>query len=234
MTSLTRRAVLGAVVAAGLAPLACSRPQSTELTPAQIMQKSSSALGTVTSVHFTLASTNGKMAVGSGLAVQSIEGDVVKPDRLKANATGSFGSVTVDVGMIQVGTHQYITNPITKRWQEVPGAQPAPNLLDPRRGAPAILQQATQLKKLGNETIQGTDCYHLTGKIAAAPIAGLLGTTATTDTLDGDVWIGTKDFLVRQISLTGPITTGEPPKIQRVLSLSRFNEAMTIDAPTTG
>jgi hypothetical protein len=232
MTAISRRAALGAFVALGLASTSCFGPKSQPLTPEQIMQKSGDALKTVKTVHFTLSSTNGMMSIGTGLVAKSIDGDIQQPDRLKASATGTFGRVTVNIGLIQVGTRQYITNPITKQWQELPGPSAAPNLLDPDRGAPAILKQATQLKQLPNESIQGTDCYHVSGKIPAAPIAGLVGTTTTATTLDGEVWVGTQDFLPRQISLAGPLTTNEPANISRLLALSNFNESISIEAPT--
>lgn len=113
----------------------------------------------------------------------------------------------------------------------MPDSATAPNLLDPEHGAPALLKQVNDLKKLSNASVDGVDCYHLTGKVAASLIAGLVGASGSTDALSGDLWVGAKDFLVRQIRLIGPIATNEPPGIERTLVLSNFNETVTIDAP---
>src|SRR5436190_225979 len=113
MKTLSRRSVLGALVAVGLSSTACSGQKAADLTPEEILQKSSDALKQAKSLHFKLSSTGGMMSMGSGLVAKSIEGDVVKPDRLKGSATSTFGKVTVDIGFVVVGAHQYITNPIT-------------------------------------------------------------------------------------------------------------------------
>jgi hypothetical protein len=230
----SRRAMLRALAAAGasLATVACGRAGPPALTAQQVLQKASAALRQVKSLHFVLTATGGLMTVGSGLAAKQLEGDAAQPDRLKVTATATFGKMTVDLGLIVIGNQQYITNPITKQWQALPGAVAAPNLLDPRHGAAALLGQATDLQKLANETVNGVDTYHISGHLAAARVAALVGGTPTTGSLAGDVWVGSSDFLVRQIRLVGPVTTDEPPGIQRLLVLSNFNETVSITAPT--
>lgn len=234
-TRITRRAVtgqalLGGVLLASVTAGCFARP-APELTASDILSKASDALKKVTSVHFRLVSTNGMMAIGTGLVAKTIEGDVVSPDKLKGTAVSTFGRLTVDVSFIVIGSQEYITNPISKQWQPVPSAVSAPNLLDPDHGAPALLKAVTDPTKEANETVDGTVCYHVTGKIAAALIAGLVGAAGTPNTLVGDILVGTNDFLVRQIRLAGPIATNEPPGIQRTLTLSDFNEKVTIEAP---
>ncbi len=231
MITLTRRTLLGSFVLASLSGGCFLRPP-VELSAADVMSRASDALRKVNSVHFKLTSTGGMMAIGTGLAARSIEGDVVRPDRLKATAVSTFGSLTVTLGFMVVGTRAYITNPITKKWEELPGAAGAPNLLDPDRGASALLKQVTQLKKLGNETVDGVECYHVGGIVGASLIAGLVGAPGSSNSLAGDVWVGTSDFLVRQIRLAGAIGSNEPAQIERTLVLSKYNESVTIEPPT--
>lgn len=234
MKTFTRRGALGALALAGVAATACFGQKPPELTAPEIMQKSSDGLAKATSAHFVLSSTNGMMAIGTGLAAKSIEGDVVQPNRLKGTATSTFGRVTVQIGFVIIGSDQFITNPITKQWQKVPGSQSAPNLLDPNQGAPAALKQATDLKKLANESVNGVDCYHVSGRIAASLIAGLVGAPGSSAQLASDIWVATSDFLPRRITLNGPVTANEPPEIQRTLDLSDYNEQVSIEAPATG
>jgi len=217
------------VAAAGIP--ACQPAKAPEITADDVVKKASDALKTVTAVHFKLASTDGNMSIGSGLFANTIEGDVVKPDRLKGTAKGTFGKVTVEIGFVVVGTRQYITNPLTKTWQALPEAGAAPNLLDPDHGAAVLLTKAQNLKKLANETIAGIECYHLTADIPAGLVAGLVGANGSTNALASDLWIALSDGLPRQIHLVGTVTADEPPKIQRTLELSSFNESIAIDAP---
>jgi hypothetical protein len=218
-----------AVVAIGV--FGCS-PAQPELSATDIVKKSSDALKTVKSAHFKLSSTGGMMAIGTGLLAKSIEGDVVQPDRLKGTATSTFGKITVEISFISVGGQQFITNPITKKWEKLPGSQASPNLLDPDKGAPKLLTQAQNLKKVANESIDGVDCYHVTGDVPSSLVAGLIGAQGNDTALSGEIWIGTTDFLPRKIHLTGKVTPDEPPQIERVLELANFNESIQIDPPT--
>jgi hypothetical protein len=228
---LSRRGALAAIAATGLLGTGCFLSKPPELTPDQVIAKASDALKTVNAAHFKVESTKGMMAIGTGLVARTIEGDVVKPDRLQGKAASTFGRVTVEISFIFVSGQGFITNPITKKWEVLPGAGRATNLLDPNRGASLLLTKVTKLKKLANESVSGVDCYHLAGDVDASLVAGLVGGTASIPTLSGDLWIGSSDFLLRQIHLVGPVSTNEPPEIERVLSLSNFNESVTINSP---
>jgi hypothetical protein len=231
MTTLNRRTALGVLALGGLAVAACSGQKTPELTASDIIGKASDALKSVKSVHFSLVATGGTMVIGGGLPAKNIEGDAVQPDRIKGMAASTFGNVNVQIAFVIIGSDEYVTNPITKQWQEVPGNATAPNLLDPQQGAGALLKKATELKKLTDETVSGTDCYHLSGKLNGTLIAGLIGSKGLDTPLPSEVWIGKSDFFPRQLKLVGPITAEEPPAIQRVLALSQFNETVTIDPP---
>jgi hypothetical protein len=183
---ISRRGALVALAASGLLGTGCFVSKPPELNVDQVIGKAADALKSVTSAHFKVESTNGMMAIGTGLVARAIEGDVVKPDRLQGKATGTFGRVTVEINFVFVGGQGYITNPITKKWEALPGAGQATNLLDPERGAPLLLTKATQLQKLPNESIGGTDCYHLKGNVDASLVAGLVGGQASIPTQSGD------------------------------------------------
>lgn len=228
---MRRRYLLGMVVWAGLSA-GCGITRPAELSAIEILDRASTALRSVNSVHFKLTATNGMIAIGSNLAARTIEGDVVRPDRVKGTAVSTFGRMTVNLSFMIVGTHQYVTNPVTKQWERLSGEVTAPNLLDPDHGAAALLKQVGDLEKMANENVGGVDCYHVRGSIAAALIAGLVGAPGTANRLAGDVWVGTGDFLPRRIRLVGPVTTTEPPGIERVLDLSNFNETVSIEPPT--
>jgi LppX_LprAFG lipoprotein len=228
----SRRWMLQALVTVGLTMVGCSLGKPAELSPADIMAKASDALKPVKSVHFKVSSTKGMMAIGSGLVAKNIEGDIVQPDRLRGKAISTFGRVTVEINFIIVWTKQFITNPITKKWESVDGASAVPNLLDPDKGASLLLRQVSNLNKRPNESIGGVDCYHLTGDVASSLVANLTGGTSADRALSGDMWIASSDFLLRQIHLVGPVITSEPPEIERVLEFSNFNQSVAIDPPT--
>jgi len=226
---LNRRAALASLALVTLSAFGCGG--APDLPAPEVVKKASDALKTVNSLHFKLASAGGKMAIGSGLAASTIEGDVIRPDRLKGTAVSTFGKVTVEISFIAIGTQQFITNPLTKQWEKLPTPGSAANLLDPDHGAPLLLTQVGNLRKATNDTVAGVECYHVVGDLSASLVAGLVGASGVSGTLAGDVWVATTDLLPRRIHLTGPVTSDEPPQIQRVLDLSNFNESITIESP---
>lgn len=231
MSGINRRSVLAVITLSGLATAGCIAPRPAELTATDIVNKGSDALGTVKSVHFTLTATNGAMVIGGSLPAREIAGDIVRPDRIKGTATSTFGNLTVQIGFAVIGNQEYVTNPISKQWQAVPGQVTAPNLLDPKNGAAVLLKHMTGLQKLADGAVNGTDCYHLSATLDGSLIASLIGAKGSQNSLAGEIWFAKSDFLIRQLNLAGPITADEPPKISRVLTLSQYNESITIDPP---
>lgn len=226
-------------LAACLLLAACAGPGASQATPTpalteqQIADKAVQALSAVSSFHFDLTTDTGGKPAGSSFSLVSAAGDAVRPDKLAATIQAAVGGFTAKLQYISVGDKHFMTDPISRQWTAVPPQFNTIAVFSPEQGAPAIVKSMRDLKKQGTEKVDGVDCYHLTGTTQGDVLQALLGASAPGQ-LKAEVWIGTSDFLARQIKIVGVIFQGDPDGTVRTLKLSKFNEHVTISAPTPG
>ena len=184
----------------------------------------------VSSLHFKLDVTGGAMAMGQ-FGVLNAEGDLAKPDRMQLKTQTQFAGGSAELGILSSGGKQYMTNPFTGRWLEIPGGLSAVALFDPATGVPSLIKGAKDIRKLDPETVDGVRCFKVEGSLASDEMVAMLGPQVAGRTLKATAWFGMDDFLMRQLRLEGPLAENEPPAISRLLTLSRFNQPVTIEGP---
>src|SRR5438876_5176202 len=80
----------------------------------QLISNAQAAIQKVTSYHFNLAVDN--PGTGATLVIKSADGDILVPDKLKANADALVLGNVVQVQIITIGDKEYLTDPITGKW----------------------------------------------------------------------------------------------------------------------
>jgi len=75
----------------------------------------------VSSFHVTMKVSNLGTTSGSQIQIRSADGDVIMPDKVKAQANVLFSGQPVTVKLISIGNTQYLTDPITGQWRVVKG-----------------------------------------------------------------------------------------------------------------
>jgi hypothetical protein len=221
------RAVLLALILVG----ACA-PAPRELTPKEVLDRSADALDKANTAHFALEQQNGSVQLAAGVQVVNAEGDVQRPDRVSMKFTLRLAGFSAEAQLIAVGEDLYITNPLSGQWQKAPSSTGAPRVLDKEAGFSMLLRQVTDPQKVGNEALDGVQTQHLKGRVPASSFTSMLGSQPTGDTVAGDVWVGSDDFLPRQVRLEGPIGAGDTASTVRVLTFSKFNDAVSIERPS--
>lgn len=211
-------------------PLPTVTPTPTPVPTALIadnLQKAATAQGKLTSLHFKVDVKAGKAEI-RGAELRQAEGDIKKPDDFQASVrvNSLFGIISVEV--LSLNSEQFTTNPITGGWIKSNrdsyidlGA-----LIDPQQGVSNILLKLQNPKVIGAETINGEPTLHYQGVAAAKLIGPLSISTLGKYDATMDIWIGTKDNLVRQINLKE--IGGDA---SWVINFSRFNEPVTITRP---
>lgn len=214
------------------ATLSCSSPQKQEPTPQEILDEAGNKLANLESVHFKLDAEGGAFTVGPGLAASSLEGDVLKPDRLHVKGKTNIGGMTLDLNIIAVGDQIYFANPLTRRWEKLSANTGAkvPRVLG-SDGVARVLNSASNVRRNEDATIDGVTTYHLAGELDPAALASIFGSSAGSSPVPGEIWIGKDDFLVRQIRLSGPLMENDAANVVRTIHLSRFDEPVLIEAP---
>lgn len=203
----------------------------TPLTAEQIIDKSSQNMEDITSFHFALDQAGGGTPIAMGIEMKKASGDVVRPDRLKMTIKGTFSGMVLEVEMITVSGVIYMTNPLSGKWEIPPEEFNILSVLDPNAFIASVMRDITGLVKLDDEESGGVTCYHLSGSINSDDLSAITGSSVKGVAINVEVWVGKDDLLLRTVKLTGKITEAEVPGIVRTLSLSDFDEAVSIELP---
>jgi hypothetical protein len=228
--------LLPSLVLAGFLAVACGGGNGGEGTtplPAaeDVLARLVARVDELQTFHFRLEHENGTSPIPLGLELETAEGDVVVPDRMKAEIRAKAGGAGVEVEVIGVGDEGWMTNPFSRQWQPLPEGTNIRDVFDPAAGIKAVVGALANVVVVKEEEIGGTSTYLIEGEVdsgvlqAAAPIAEP-GLTVLVKT-----WVGSEDSLPRRIRLEGPFAPGEPDNIVRKLELSDFDEPLTIEPP---
>jgi len=196
----------------------------------QLILQAQAAIQKVKSYHFNLVLDN--PGTGGTLIIKTADGDVLVPDKLKANANVLLLGNVVQVQFITIGDKQYVTDPITNRWLHTTGLLDPRTLSDPRSGVAAILGHIQNPGMPGDANVDGKPCWSIDGTLDAKYLAGITGGGAPPGTMDkANTCIGKSDNLPYLLKITGIAAPGDTDKTARTLKLSKFNENLTITAP---
>jgi lipoprotein LprG len=227
---LTTLVLAGCGVLGGNTPPTPVPPTPTP-TPAQIAQQSAAAMAGLKSAHFILSIEGQPQPTGFGFQLLGAEGDVVAPDKLKARLKARLGQSPVDSELVVLGKERFLKNPFSGKFEPLMLQIGSLAMLDPDHGAPLLLRDLQNPTAGAREQVDGVDSDVLSGTLNPADLTALFGGTPVSDPVQAQVWIGTVDRLVRKVRLSGPIATGEPAAIVRTLTLSGFNQDVTIERP---
>lgn len=167
----------------------------------------------------------------SGLQLTSAEGDVVAPDRFRAQVSGTFAGIALTTQLVSVGGKLWIKNPLTGSWQKVDVGTTPGFLLDPQKGVLGVMLGVTGLESDGSEDIGDVPTLRVRGKADVTKVAPLVAVSAGEGSVEVTLWIGKDDKLLRRIRVVGAVAKGEPGEATRVVEISRFGEKVSITAP---
>ena len=211
---------------------ACGGSSTGSTTPSAqtLIKDAQTALQKVTAYHFNLVAQDA--GAGGFLVVKDADGDTVVPDKLQANADAVILGNVVKVKIISLADKQYVTDPISGKWQTTTGLLDPRTLSDPKTGVIAILGLIQNPSAPTDGNVDGRACWSINGKLNAKDIQGITGGgTPTNSKVDVTTCIGKTDNLPYQIRITGIAVQGDIDKTVRTFTLSKFNESVTIIAP---
>jgi hypothetical protein len=224
-----------------LAASCCTSPPAPTATPTptpspgEVASRAGAQMLSTQSLHF-LMELAGKLVFldrPPTMALKSAEGDVVRPDRVRAIVKiSSFGLIS-ELGIIGIGDDQYLTNPVNQQWEKLPPGvgwyfDPA-MIFDPDDGIEAILTGAQWSFGL-EEPIGGQPHYHLQGRLPGERIAPLASGMIGAGQVEVHIWIGQEDDYVRRVRIVELESDPENP-IQWLLEFSAFDEVEVIQPP---
>ena len=198
----------------------------------EVLPKVVERVEAVKSFHFRLGHEGGLSSIPLDLKLKTAEGDVLVPDRIRAELEAEAGGALVQVEVIGIGEEAWMTNPFSREWQPLPSGTTISSIFDPAAGVKAVVGSLRDVMIRGIDMVDDHETYRLEGLVdsaaleAAAPIAepGLIVIVR--------VWVDVKDYTIRQVRLEGPFAPSEPANIVRILYLSKFDEPVSIEPPT--
>lgn len=139
-----------------------------------LLTSAGSTTRAVSSVHFSIV-VNGTLA---GVPIQNADGDLNAQGQARGTAKIALLGQLTQVDFVLVNRTFYIKGP-TGGYQKV-AASLAGNLfdptaiLDPNRGIAKVLTQTQGAQTQARESVNGTDCYRITGKVDKGVVAALI------------------------------------------------------------
>jgi len=209
-------------------------PTEGPLTANQIAERAAQRMSDLLSFHFSLLTDGAPYYVDSFMdapvpvTLQSVEGDVLRPDSMQAQIEVSSFGLGMSVGLVKVGGTTYVNDPLMGAWQQL-SAEDSQSLdlsamFDSQVGLPALLTRYDSTL-IGAESINGQPAYHLAlANTSEVLIPGTQGATAV------EVWVDQAGFVIQRMVLTGL----DPESGQVVVwsvNLSAFDQPVTILPP---
>ena len=186
----------------------------------------------VSSFHVTMKVDNLGTSSGSQMQIRSADGDVIMPDKVKAQANVLFSGQPVTIKLISISNAQYITDPITGQWRVVKGVLNASTLTNPHTGIISLSSKLQNVTGPTRDSVNGIPCWRVNGLLAAKYLAFLTGGAVPAGTmLQTSVCAGQSDGLPYQLSLVGQAAKSDTSQTSRIFNISGYNEHTTISAP---
>lgn len=214
-------------------PTATPTPSPTPPPTAEdILADSGESMAALDSFNFRLSHENGGTPLAIGLVVSDVEGDVVKPDGLRVSLGATFSGFFVEMQLVALEGVTYMTDPVTQAWEiQDAGVNPLA-FFDPATGIDSIMSDLAEPSLQGQETLEGVTTHHISGKLPSDSLVPLLSTVTPDLTVDTEVWVGVDDSYLRKVVFRGVAVSGDAENIVRTITLSSFNQASEIEAPT--
>ncbi len=186
----------------------------------------------VSSFHVVLQVQNPGPATANTIQIDSADGDVLMPDKVKAQATVVLSGQSVTVNLISTGNNEYITDPITGQWRVVKGVLDPRTLTNPNTGLISLISKLQNVSSPVSDVVNNVPCWRVTGRLDAKNIAFFTGGGVPAGTmLQTNACIGKLDSLPYQVTVTGQAAAGDTAQTAYDFALSQYNENISINAP---
>jgi hypothetical protein len=210
-------------------PAPTPAPTPTPVNVEALIQQSGEAMAGLKTFRFFLSHPSGGTPLDllPGLDIQEVEGAVINPDGLEARFAGALGALYVESNLISLADKSYLTNPLTGKWELIPQEISPLAFFNPRDGIASMMTQVRDVTL----TSESADEYQVAGLIPAEALAPLLGKTLSGVLVSVELTIDRPSHHLREARFEGRVTSGEPDGTIRIITLSGFDEPLSIEPP---
>jgi hypothetical protein len=254
---LNRRELVGGAAAATALTITSLRfihPQAKADDDAvELLQNAAQAMTELKSFSFLLQNEDGTTRLLNIVELETIEGEVLRPDSFHAEATAKVAVLTVKEDIIGIDGDLYVSDPTAPEGtyfkistSDITGVDIA-SVINPDA---LILKSVTVIEEPkidGTAKIEDVETTKVSGTVVLQKVIDVADFGIATPTveqtpgpgetqlildqpLDVTVWID-QDNRIRRIRLIGAILSSDDPGIARRIDFSKFDEPVTIEAP---
>ena len=188
----------------------------------------------VNAFHVVMQVQNAGTASSSSgqIEIRTADGDVIMPDKVKAQATVVLSGQAVTVKLVSIGDTQYITDPITGQWRVIKGLLDPRTLTNPNTGIISLPSKVQNVTQPTVDNVNGVPCWRITGQLDAKYLSFFTGGGVPAGTMvQTSACVGKADGLPYQVKVTGEAAVGDTAQTVRLFNISNYNENITITAP---
>jgi hypothetical protein len=203
-------------------------PVAPQITAAEAVEMSKSAMADLQSFSFELTHDSGFTSLSGSLELTRASG-VVAPNGLDLEAEANIGRAFVRVEAVVIDDRTWMTNPLTGVWSEIPPEDSPFSFLDPVKLVADILGE-TQGASYPSESITNDDIV-VSGQITAPTLAALVGTVDQDAVPDVVLTLDSSEYLLKRIVISGKVQPSDEPTTVRVITLSEFDKQVSLEPP---
>jgi hypothetical protein len=214
-------------------PVAVASP--TQVTAESVLEQAANEWAQTNSAHFTLeVEGNAFIDTNQSIRLISADGDIKRPDSVKATAKIDASIAEANVSLVFIGDQAWMTNLITGKWDKAPAdfSYNPSVLFSDTDGIGPILKNLQNPTLEGTESIDGKDARKVTGAVDSATVQKITAGSIQGQTIAVSVWVAEADNRILQVELTEPPIEGREPATW-TLKLTKHNESVEIEAPQT-
>jgi hypothetical protein len=187
-----------------------------------------------TSFHFVMTVLHPAPGSITSPSINGAQGDVQRPNTLKAVATADAGLATVNVTLILAGGKGWISDPVSGTYIATTQYNSFLNVFDAQQGIGSLLPKLQHPSAPTDGDANGASCWKIDGAVSPSDVGNLFGQVAATQAIPTSVCIGKSDNQLDSVTLNGVIVSGDTAQTQRTFYLSNFNQPVTIATPAPG
>ena len=216
------------VGACGVEPTPTPEP---ELAYEDILEETDAHLLSFQTARFRLIDEMESGAPFFGQTLQSVDGQVVTPDR--AQITASVESILgfLEIGIITIGDDAFMQLTSGAAWRPLPPDQLPFNLSNVGRTLSDMLPKIQGGEVIGREIANDAESIKIEGDIVSDDLTGLIPAADPGHPIDLTVWVSAADRSLQQIRIVGAVFDEDAPGTSRLIILSDYDLPVEIDAP---
>ena len=213
-------------------PTSTPVPTPTPINVEDLLRRSGEATSRLNTFHFRLEHNDeGSTPFSDTLDIIEAEGDVVSPDSVSIDFSGRFGGrFAMRASLITIGDDSYMTNPLSGNWEEVAAEVSPLGFFDPQQGIGAMM---TGLRNPILTSKDGTE-FRIEGDLDVQALRPLLGSVTQDGIVRVEVTLDKDTLYLKKAVIEGRATASEPDGVVRTITLSGYDEPISIIAPDTG